>query len=285
VRFAFIRAHDQEFKTLLLCRVLGVSRSGYYAWLKRPPSERERADQELAQLIRATHQRSRGTYGSPRIHAELKAQGRKVGRKRVARLMRCAALAARQRRRFKVTTRALPGRPVAPNVLKQQFSAQGPNEKWLADVTYIPTQEGWLYLAAVLDVHSRLIVGWAMGSHLTQDLVLQALRMALRHRHPTSPLLHHSDRGSQYTAEAYQKLLRAYDITVSMSGTGNCYDNAMMESFFSTLKTEGVTGDPYSTRQEARQSIFEYIEVWYNRQRRHSSLGYLSPAAFEHAAS
>lgn len=284
MRFAFIRAHDQEFKILLLCRVLGVSRSGYYAWLKRPPSERERADQELAQLIRATHQRSRGTYGSPRIHAELKAQGRKVGRKRVARLMRCDTLAARQRRRFKVTTCALPGRPVAPNVLKQQFSAQCPNEKWLADITYIPTREGWLYLAAVLDVHSRLIVGWAMGSHLTQDLVLQALQMALRHRHPTSLLLHHSDRGSQYTAEAYQKLLRAYDITVSMSGTGNCYDNAMMESFFSTLKTECVTG-PYSTRQEAWQSIFEYIEVWYNRQRRHSSLGYLSPAAFEQAAS
>jgi transposase InsO family protein len=284
VRFAFIRAHAQEFNILLMCRVLGISRSGYYAWLKRPPSERERADHELALLIRATHQRSRGTYGSPRIHAELKAQGRKVGRKRVARLMRCDDLVARQRRRFKVTTRSLPGRPAAPNVLKQQFSAQCPNEKWLADITYIPTREGWLYLAAVLDVHSRRIVGQAMGSYLTQDLVLQALRMALHRRHPTGPLLHHSDRGSQYTAEGYQKLLRAYGVTVSMSGTGNCYDNAMMESFFSTLKAECVT-DPYSTRQEARQSIFEYIEVWYNRQRRHSSLGYLSPAAFEQVAS
>lgn len=284
MRFAFIRAHAQAFNILLMCRVLCVSRSGYYAWLKRPPSDRERADHELAQLIRATHERSRGTYGSPRIHAELRAQGCKVGRKRVARLMRCHALIARQRRRFKVTTHSLPGRPVAPNVLKQQFSAQHPNEKWLADITYVPTQEGWLYLAAVLDVHSRLIVGHAMGAYLTQDLVLQALQMALHRRHPTSPLLHHSDRGSQYTAEAYQKLLKAYSITVSMSGTGNCYDNAMMESFFSTLKAECVTG-PYHTRQEARQSIFEYIEVWYNRQRRHSSLGYLSPAAFEQAAS
>jgi transposase InsO family protein len=284
VRFAFVRAHDQQFNILVMCRVLGVSRSGYYAWLKRPPSEREQADHELAQLIRATHQRSRGTYGSPRIHAELRAQGCQVGRKRVARLMRCQALAARHRRRFKVTTRSLPGRPVAPNMLKQEFSAQHPNEKWLADITYIPTREGWLYLATVLDVHSRLIVGHAMGSYLTQDLVLQALRMALHRRHPTSPLLHHSDRGSQYTAEAYQTLLKAYGITVSMSGTGNCYDNAMMESFFSTLKAECVTG-PYNTRQEARQSIFEYIEVWYNRQRRHSSLGYRSPAAFEQATS
>jgi len=283
VRFAFIRRHVQEFTVLVMCRVLGVSRSGYYAWRKRPPSERERADHELAQLIRATHERSRGTYGSPRIHAELQAQGCQVGRKRVARLMRCQALVARRRRRFKVTTHALSGRPVAPNVLKQQFRAERPNEKWLADITYIPTREGWLYLAAVLDAHSRLIVGWAMDSYLKQDLVLQALRMALRHRHPTSPLLHHSDRGSQYTAEAYQKLLRAYGITVSMSGTGNCYDNAMMESFFSTLKAECVTG-PYNTRQEARHSIFEYIEVWYNRQRRHSSLGYVSPLAFEQAA-
>ena len=208
MRFAFIRRHVQEFTVLVMCRVLGVSRSGYYAWRKRPPSERERADHELAQLIRATHERSRGTYGSPRMHAELRAQGCQVGRKRVARLMRCHALIARPRRRFKVTTRSLPGRPVAPNVLKQQFSAQHPNEKWLADITYVPTQEGWLYLAAVLDAHSRLIVGHAMGAYLTQDLVLQALQMALHRRHPTSPLLHHSDRGSQYTAEAYQKLLR-----------------------------------------------------------------------------
>ncbi len=159
-----MRAHEQEFNILVMCRVLDVSRSGYYAWRKRPPSEREQADQELAELIRTTHQRSRGTYGSPRIHAELKAQGRKVGRKRVARLMRCHNLVARQRRRFKVTTCVRPGRPVAPNVLQQQFSAQHPNEKWLADITYIPTREGWLYLAAVLDVHSRLIVGWAMAA-------------------------------------------------------------------------------------------------------------------------
>jgi len=284
VRFAFIRAHVQEFNIQVMCRVLAVSRSGYYAWLKRPPSVREQADQELAQLIQVAHQHSRGTYGSPRVHAELQAEGHKVGRKRVARLMRSQALAARRRRRFKVTTRVHPDRQPAPNVLDQQFHATRPNEKWLADTTYIPTREGWLYLSAVLDVHSRRIVGWAMASLQTQQLVIDALRMALQQRRPAEQLLHHSDRGSQYTAEAYQKLLKAYGVTVSMSGTGNCYDNAMMESFFSTLKAECVIGI-YNNRQEARHSIFEYIEVWYNRQRRHSSLGYLSPAAFEQAAS
>lgn len=284
MKFAFIQAHGAEFDILRMCRVLGVSRSGYYAWRQRPPSERERADQELAQWIQAAHERSRGTYGSPRVHAELKAQGRRVGHNRVARLMRLRGLQARRRRRFKVTTQSKPSHPVAPNVLNQQFDARRPNEKWLADITYIATREGWLYLAVVLDVYSRLIVGWAMGSRLEQELVLRALRMALHQRRPQAKLLHHSDRGSQYTAEAYQKLLAAYGITVSMSGTGNCYDNAMMESFFSTLKAECVT-EPYATRAEAWQSVFEYIAVWYNRQRRHSALGYVSPDAFEKAAS
>lgn len=284
MRFAFIRAHAAEFDILLMCRGLGVSRSGYYAWLKRPPSEREEADNQLTQLIQDAHARSRGTYGSPRVHAELKAQGRRVGRKRVARLMRRQGIRARQRRRFKVTTNSKHANPVAPNVLDQQFEAERPNEKWLADITYLPTREGWLYLAVVLDVYSRLIVGWAMGISLEQELVLRALRMALHQRRPQAKLLHHSDRGSQYTAETYQQLLAAYGITVSMSGAGNCYDNAMMESFFSTLKAECATA-PYDTRAEARRSVFEYIEVWYNRQRRHSALGYVSPQAFEQAAS
>lgn len=284
MKFAFIQAHGEDFDVLLMCRVLGVSRSGYYAWRQRPPSERERADQELAQLIQAAHERSRGTYGSPRVHAELKAEGCRVGHNRVARLMRLRGLQARRRRRFKVTTQSKPSHPVAPNVLNQQFEAERPNEKWLADITYIATHEGWLYLAVVLGVYSRLIVGWAMGSRLEQELVLRALRMALHQRRPLAELLHHSDRGNQYTAEAYQKLLAAYGITVSMSGRGNCYDNAMMESFFSTLKAECVT-EPYATRAEAWQSVFDYIAVWYNRQRRHSALGYVSPQAFEQAAS
>ncbi|MFN8482259.1 MAG: IS3 family transposase [Anaerolineae bacterium] len=284
MKFAFIQAHDEEFDILRMGQMLGVSRSGYYAWRQRPPSERERANQELAQLIEAAHERSRGAYGSPRVHAELKAQGRRVGHNRVARLMRLHGLQGRRRRCFKVTTQSKPSHPVAPNVLNQQFDAKRPNEKWLADITYIATHEGWLYLAVVLDVYSRLIVGWAMGIRLEQELVLRAVRMALHQRRPQAKLLHHSDRGSQYTAEKYHKLLAAYGITVSLSGTGNCYDNAMMESFFSTLKAECVT-EPYATRAEARRSVFDYIAVWYNRQRRHSALGYVSSEAFEQAAS
>jgi putative transposase len=239
------------------------------------------ANQQLTAAIHATFKRSRGTYGAPRIHAELKSSGMECGLNRVARLMRKAGIRAKRRRAYKVTTTlSRHNYPVAPNTLNRQFWAEGPNQKWVGDITYIPTREGWLYLAAVLDIYSRKVVGWAMDKHMEEGLVASALQMATTHRRPGEGVLHHSDRGSQYAAHDYQQLLCAHKMEVSMSRKGDCYDNAMMESFFSTLKSECAT-DVYDTRAEGRQSIFEYIEVWYNRQRRHSSLGYVSPEAFE----
>lgn len=282
MKYAFIQVHQAEFPISLMCRVLKIARSGYYKWLSQPASERERVNTALTEAIKAAHTASRQTYGAPRIYRELKDQGLACGRHRVARLMRRAGIAVRQRRRYKLTTHSAHDHPVAPNVLQRDFSATRPNVKWLTDITYVPTREGWLYLAVVLDVFSRLIVGWALDTTLDQSLVLSALRMALVHRCPPSGLLHHSDRGSQYAAHAYQRVLKAYSVTVSMSGTGNCYDNAMMESFFATLKAECAT-DTFSTRAEAKHAIVDYIAVWYNRQRRHSSLDYVSPAAFEAA--
>ena len=282
MKYAFIEAHQAEFPISLMCRVLKIARSGYYQWLRQPPSDRERANAALTEAIRAAHAASRQTYGSPRVYRELKAQGIACGRHRVARLMRRAGIVGRRRRAYKVTTTSRHDHPVAPNVLNRDFTAQRPNEKWLTDITYVPTRQGWLYLAVVLDVYARRVVGWALGTSLDQSLVLRALRMALVHRCPPSGLLHHSDRGSQYAARAYQRVLKAHQVTVSMSGTGNCYDNAMLESFFATLKAEGVTAI-YPTRAEAKQAIVDYIEVWYNRQRRHSALDYVSPVAFEEA--
>lgn len=282
MKFAFIHQQTAEFAIVTLCRVLGVSRSGYYAWLKRPPSERARANQRLTEAIQAAHARSRRTYGAPRIYRDLKDAGHRCSRNRVARLMRRCGLVVRGRRRFKTTTNAKHAYPVAPNVLDRQFTAQRPNEKWLTDITYIATQEGWLYLAVVLDIYSRMIVGWAMDKTMDHTLVAAAFKMAITRRQPSAALLHHSDRGSQYAAHAYQRLLNAHNITLSMSGAGNCYDNAMMESFFSTLKAEEAT-DIYASRTDARRRLFDYIEVWYNRQRRHSALGYISPTAFESA--
>jgi transposase InsO family protein len=264
-----------------MCAVLKVSASGYYAWLKRTPSARQAANERLLAAIQREYAASRQTYGSPRIHAALQQQGLRVGRKRVARLMQAAGLVGRgPRRRRPVTTQPdAPGR-VAPNLLAQNFTAQRPNETWLGDITYIETLEGWLYLALVLDLFSRTIVGWAMADHLGASLVAQALQLALGRRRPDAPLRHHSDRGSQYTSTPVLTVLAAHHIQLSMSGTGNCYDNAPMESFIGTLKTECASA-PFASRQAARQAIFEYIEVWYNRQRLHSALGYLSPAAFE----
>jgi transposase InsO family protein len=268
-----------------MCRVLQVSRGGYYRWVKRqeePPSRREMANQELTAAIQATFKQSRGTYGAPRIHAELKSQGMECSRPRVARLMRKAGIKARRRRSYKVTTTlSKHNLPVAPNTLNRQFWAEGPNEKWVGDITYLKTAEGWLYLAVVLDIYSRKVVGWAMDKHMEEGLVASALQMATTHRQPGKGVLHHTDRGSQYAAHDYQKLLGTHGMQVSMSRKGDCYDNAVMESFFSTLKSECVTW-VYPSRAQARHSIFEYIEVWYNRQRRHSSLGYASPETFEH---
>lgn len=239
------------------------------------------ANQQLTVAIQTTFKRSRGTYGAPRIHAELKNLGMECSRPLVARLMRKAGIKVSRRRAYKVTTTlSKHNYPVAPNTLNRQFWAAGPDEKWVGDITYIRTREGWLYLAAVLDIYSRKVVDWAMDKHMEQELVASALQMAATHRRPGEGLLHHSDRGSQYAAQDYQQLLDAHKMQVSMSRKGDCYDNAVMESFWATLKAECATG-VYNSRAEARQAIFEYVEVWYNRQRRHSALGYTSPEAFE----
>ena len=261
--------------------VLGISRSGYYAWRKRKRSQRELDNQALIEHIRRIHRMSRKTYGSPRVHAELRREGRWVNHNRVARLMRQEGLVGRRKHRRMVTTHSKHPYPIAPNLLNQEFNAEKPNQKWVADITYIPTAEGWLYLAVVLDLFSRKIVGWEMSSELTADLVEQALRMALYQRQPGPELLHHSDRGSQYASHQIQSILRANRIRVSMSRTGNCYDNAVMESFFSTLKGEWVHYQKYETRAQARRDLFAYIEGFYNTVRLHSSLGYLSPNDFE----
>jgi putative transposase len=280
MKFKFMAAHRGEFDVISMCRALEVSTSGYYAWCKRPPGAREKANHDLVEHIRQVHQVSRQTYGSPRIHAELKAHGLVCSRNRIARLMRRYGIRARQPRRYRVTTDAHHAYPVAANLLNRQFTAEAPDQKWVTDITFIDTWEGWLYLAVVMDLYSRQIVGWSMADHLRTSLVEDALGMALARRCPAPGLLHHSDRGSQYASTDYQALLQAHGIQVSMSRTGDCYDNAAMESFFGTLKTESAT-DRYATRADARISLFEYIEVWYNRQRRHSTLGYLSPEEYE----
>lgn len=240
------------------------------------------ANQELTAAIQTTFKRSRGTYGAPRIRAELNSTGIACSINRVARIMHRQGIRARKRRQYKVTTNSRHAYPVAPNTLNRQFWAAGPNQKWVTDITYIPTREGWLYLAAVLDIYSRKVVGWAMDKTMEQELVASALQMATSHRRPGEGVLHHSDSGSQYAAHEYQQLLDAHKMVVSMSRKGDCYDNAVMESFFSTLKAECAT-EIYPSRSEARRSIFEYVEVWYNRQRRHSALGYASPDSFESA--
>jgi len=264
-----------------MCRALRVGRSGYYAWRKRSLSEREKKDRELIGQIRDEFQYSRKTYGSPRIHAALQRKGVRCGRNRVAKLMRLHGMIARKPpKRFPVTTQHRPGAIPAPNLLNQEFSASAPNRKWVADITYIDTAEGWLYLAPILDLYSRQVVGWAMADHMQASLVESALRMALSKRHPEQGLLHHSDQGSQYTSLSYQLQLQVLHCQISMSRVGNCYDNAVMESFFATLKTECAVGQ-FDSHAQARTTIFEYIEVWYNRQRLHSSLGYVSPVEFE----
>lgn len=265
-----------------MCKVLEVSRSGFYAWAKRRESARSQADRVLLDVIRGIHEESRETYGAPRIQAVLKRQGKGCGRKRVARLMSEDGIASKVRRRFHPrTTDSNHSSPVAPNLVQQDFTAKTRDELWVADITYIPTMEGWLYLASIIDVFSRRVVGWAMEPHMRTALVLAALNMALRGRSPGRGLVHHSDRGSQYASKDYRRALEAHGVQCSMSGKGNCYDNALKESFFHTLKVELVHGESFATRAEAKAAIFEYIEVFYNRQRLHSSLGFLSPEEFE----
>jgi len=264
-----------------MCRVLEVSRSGFYAWLGRPESRRARDDRRLAVKIREIHRRSRRSYGSPRITRALAAQGLHCNHKRVERLMRRQGLCAVHRRRYRVTTDSKHQHPVARNELGREFSTTSADRVWVADITYIRTGEGWLYLAAVMDLYSRRIVGWSMQPHMREELALSALEMAVASRRPGEDLLHHSDRGSQYAAEAYQAYLARQGIGCSMSRKGDCWDNAPMESFFATLKVECVYQARYETRAEARSDVFGYIEGFYNTRRLHSSLGYVSPAAFE----
>lgn len=279
--YQFIEAEKAWYPITMLCRVLGVARSGYYAWLRRGVSARIQADQRLAEQIRRHHAQSRSTYGAPRIHADLRATGIRCGCKRVARLMRQAGLVGCHRRRSLRTTVSDPRPAPLPNLVGRAFHADAPNRLWVGDITFIPTWEGWLYLAVLLDVASRRVVGWAMAEHLRADLPRAALQMALTTRRPAAGLIHHTDRGSQYTAHGYQALLRMHQIMPSLSRAGDCYDNALAESFIATLKTELIQRQSWPTRQRARQAIFEWIEVFYNRQRRHSALGYQSPAAFE----
>jgi transposase InsO family protein len=279
MRYRFVAAERARSPVRLLCRIAGVAVSGFYAWLRRGPSRRRQDDRRVRETITAIFSRSRQTYGSPRVHAELRADGTRIGRKRVARLMRAMGLAARRgRRRTPRTTDSRHDLPVAPNLLGQDFAAADPDTVWLADISYIPTGEGWLYLAAVKDIATREIVGWAMADHLRAELAGDALRMALHRRQPPEGLVHHSDRGVQYAGKDYQAILSRHGLRCSMSRRGNCYDNAPMESFFGSLKNELVHRTSFPTRAAARRAIFEYIEVFYNRQRRHSGVGFLTPA-------
>lgn len=264
-----------------MCRVLEVSRAGFYLWLKRPASRRSVENGRLLEVIRTIHRASRGVYGSPRIHAELGRLSATYGRKRIARLMRENGIQGKRQRKFRATTDSKHEFPISGNVLDRKFGVAAANKAWVADITYIATREGWLYLAAVMDLYSRRIVGWAMGSRICRHLVEKALHMACINRNPGPGLLHHSDRGSQYASDDYQKVLNSRGIVCSMSRKGNCWDNAVIESFFGTLKTELIYHRNYESRSEAQSEIFDYIEVFYNRQRLHSALGYRSPADFE----
>lgn len=282
MRYQFIADHHNDYPVTLLCRVMQVARSGYYAWRKEPLSTRKVADMVLLQHIRDIFEEGRQTYGSDRIQGILADQGIRCGRERVARLMQADNLKPKTRRPFRViTTDSKHQLPVSPNQLDQDFSADDPDQKWATDITYVPTAEGWLYLAVVLDLYSRRIVGWAMSDSLHRQLVIDALQMAITARRPAPGLLHHSDRGSQYASHDYQALLTRAKMISSMSRKGNCYDNAAVESFFGTLKSELVYHRQYATRAEAKADIFEYVEVFYNRIRCHSALGYKSPVRFE----
>jgi transposase InsO family protein len=284
VKFAFIEEHLTDFPVEVSCQVLEVSRSGYYQWINRPQSERDKRREELVARIKVAAVEGRGVYGSPRICKALAAQGQSVCENTVAKVMRAAGIRAKTKKKFVPgTTDSNHRNPVAGNVLDRQFTAELPNQKWAVDITCIPTGQGWMYLAGVIDLCSRMIVGWSMADHMQTGLVSDALQMAIARPSPEKDLLHHSDRGVQYTSDDYLYLLQSHDMIPSMSGKGECWDNAAMESFWSTLKTELVQHEQYATHEQARGSIFEYIEVFYNRRRLHSSLGYVSPEAFEAA--
>ena len=281
MKFRFIEQERVAFPVTRLCEVLSVSPAGFYAWRRRPPSARATADAQLVVEIKQVHEQSERRYGSPRVFRELRDRGRDVGRRRVVRLMRQHGIVAKRRRRFRKTTDSEHALPVAPNVLERRFEVDAPNKVWVTDITYVWTREGWLYLAAILDLYSRAVVGWAMSESLSREIALRALDMALRSRRPLPGLVHHSDRGSQYASADYQRELAAHGIICSMSRKGDCWDNAVAESFFATLKTELVHEADFATRAQARSALFDFIEGFYNRRRRHSFLGYLCPMDFE----
>jgi len=282
MRFALVDQAKAAFPVHRLCRVLGVSQSGYFAWKGRPASQRQRDDMVLLAHVRSAFALSNGTYGSPRMTRELQDGGLSVGRRRTARLMRENGLQARQKRRFKRTTDSDHAWPVAPNLLEQNFAATRPDTKWGAEISYVWTREGWLYLAVVIDLFARRVVGWATGDRLHRDLALKALRKAVVMRRPDAGLIHHSDRGSQYCSIDYQGELKKHGILISMSGKGNCYDNAMVETFFKNLKSELVWRTVFYTRSQAETAIARYIDGFYNPVRRHSALDFLSPMQFEY---
>lgn len=281
MKYPIIQAQSAYHSITRLCRLMAVSTSGYYDWRDRPPSAHQLRDVELKTKVRASYDDSHGIYGAPRVYQDLKEDGEAVARKRIARLMREEQLVAKAVKAFKRTTLCDPRLPVADNLLKQDFTATASNQRWVSDITYIRTQEGWLYLAIILDLYSRAIVGWSMDKHMTVELVINALMMALSRRQISDELILHSDRGSQYAAKDYQTILGEHGIQCSMSGTGNCYDNAVAESFFHSLKTEWVYHDKYITRDDAKASLFEYIEIFYNRERRHSYVNQMAPMQFE----
>ena len=283
MRFAFIHTEKARCTVQALCRALDVSPSGFYAWCRRPESAHAQRDRQLRVLIRASHEASRYRYGSPRVHEDLIDQGVPISRKRVVRLMRAEGLKARVRKRFKCTTMSDHDQPVAANVLGQDFVAEAPNQRWVGDTTeFVIGSSGTLYLAAILDLYSRFLVGWAVSAINDRHLVIKALRMALKRREPTAGLLHHSDQGSPYASQDYQRIITAHRMTGSMSRRGNCYDNAVMESWFSTVKHE--LGEHFDSCGDAKMALFDYIEVFYNQRRRHSTLGQISPAEFERRA-
>lgn len=264
-----------------MCRVLEVSRSGYYDWVHRPMSQREQSNRMLLEQIRTIHRQTRGVYGSIKAWKELQSQGVVCGKNRIARLRRINGIESKRRRRFKITTQSRTGQWIAPNLLNRCFQAKEPNRVWVGDVTFVETRQGWLYLAVLIDLYSRKVVGWSMSDRINKDLVLQALRMALFNRKPEPGLVHHTDRGAIYSADKYRELLTEHGIEASMGRKGDCYDNAVAESFFSTVKNELTWDEDYQNRSEAQTRLFEFIEVFYNRQRIHQTLGYHSPYCFE----
>jgi transposase InsO family protein len=276
-----IKTNENHFPVGMMCRLLSVSRSGYYGWKQRLPSDREQARRLLTVEIKRVFDDEKGRPGAPRIARRLQGEGKPAGRHRVARIMRDNGWRAKAARKYKATTNSKHSLPVAPNLLEQNFTADAPNQKWVSDITYIWTDEGWLYLAVVLELHSRRVIGWAIAERMTATLVCDALIMALWHRRPPKDVIVHSDRGSQYCSTAYQKLFHKHQLICSMSKKGDCYDNAAMESWNHSFKVEAVHGERFKTRSDAKYQVFEYVEVYYNRKRFHSTLGYLSPVAFE----